>query len=221
MTRKMREGCCATYCRAPATRSVSRKSLGRALRLHWNAAVGVPPPRKRHSRLSLVHLQASKGRNKSRRVSSSAQEIAPAGEMAVFVLRPLVGASEMGMSGEGWAFIRSQESKVESRKSKVNQLEMRAANCTGSRGCGKTLSLLSLVLRCRVRNLACASVKWDRRPAGRLRKNLALRIFMNIRDSSSSRRRAPQNDSPKGFFRSLSSRCEGNPRVAVLSARDR
>jgi hypothetical protein len=32
-------------------------------------------------------------------------------------------------------------------------------------------------------------------------KNLALRIFMNIRDSSSPA--APQNDSPNGFFRSL------------------
>ncbi len=132
MTRKMREGCCATYCRAPATRSVSRKPLGRALRLHWNAAVGVPPPRKRHSRLSLVHLQASKGRNKSRRVSSSAQDIAAAGEMGVLVLRPMMGASETGMSGEGWAFIRSQKSKVKSRRSKVNQLEIRAENCTRS-----------------------------------------------------------------------------------------
>jgi hypothetical protein len=42
--------------------------------------------------------------------------------MAVLVLRPMMGASEMGMSGEGWAFIRSQKSKVESQKSKIQSL---------------------------------------------------------------------------------------------------
>jgi hypothetical protein len=47
-------------------------------------------------------------------VSSSAQEIAPSGEIVVLVLRPLVRASEMGMSGEGWEFIGSQKSKVKS-----------------------------------------------------------------------------------------------------------
>ena len=39
---------------------------------------------------------------------------------------------------------------------------------------------------------------------------------MNIRDSSSPV--APQNDSPKGFFRSLSSRCKSNPRSRAREA---
>jgi hypothetical protein len=64
----------------------------------------------------LVHLQASKGRNKSRRVSSSAQEIAPAAEIDAWVARPAAGAFEMGRSGEGWEFIKSQQSKVKGYK---------------------------------------------------------------------------------------------------------
>jgi hypothetical protein len=52
----------------------------------------------------------------------------------------------------------------------------------GFTGCGKTL-------------------RWCRSDPALREKNLALRIFMNIRDSSSPA--APQNDSPNGFFRSL------------------